>query len=55
MIKKGDTCIGGRPKGAKISDFGGILRFNILFCQSVVLLASHQHRTKQGRRCSYST
>jgi len=35
MIKKIDTSFVGRPKGAKTSDFGSILRFKPLFCQSV--------------------
>jgi len=35
MIKKVDTCNGGGAKGAKTTDFGGIPRFKVLFCQSV--------------------
>jgi len=35
MIKNVDTCIGGGSKGAKTTDFAGILRFKLLFCQSV--------------------
>jgi len=34
MIKKVETLFNGGPKGAKTTDFGGILRFKLLFCQS---------------------
>jgi len=34
IIKRINTCIGGGSKGAKTSDFGCILRFKPLFCQS---------------------
>jgi len=34
MIKNVDTCVGGGTKGAKTTDFAGILRFKLLFCQS---------------------
>jgi len=35
MIKKVDTSFFGGSKGAKTSDFGTILRFKPLICQSV--------------------
>jgi len=35
MIKTFHTCIGEGPEEAKTTDFGGILRFKPLYCQSV--------------------
>jgi len=56
MIKKVEISFGREPKGAKNMDFGGILRFKQLFCQSaptsptkraeMMLLGVLQHPTK---------
>jgi len=41
MNKKVKTSFGGGPKRAKTTDFGGILRFKPVFCQSASTHQSH--------------
>ena len=51
IIKKVDACFGGGSKGAKATDFGGILRFKPFFCQPASTHQPHQTSTKCVSGC----